>query len=315
MDYIVGLDNLPRPPQPHAVIQGAFDGVHCGHRALLEAAREAAHEKGLPLAVLTFEPTPAEVFRRLGRGDLRLTTPAERREVLAGLGVDLLAVAHFDSQLQALAPEAFVRTVLLDRLGAQLVIASETHTFGHRQSGNIYTLTHLGCELGFEVRVLPLTAADDESVSSTRIRELLWAGEITEANALLCREYTCRGPVVPGDGRGRELGFPTANVSIPLPKLLPAPGVYAGWARPESPAAPVYPAALALGSSPTFLSAADSRRLEAHLLGFDGDLQGQELTVGFTRRLRDQRPFASREELIVQIREDLNEVVRGRPAS
>jgi riboflavin kinase/FMN adenylyltransferase len=308
MQYFTGLENLPAPPTPHTVIEGAFDGVHCGHQALLHAALEAARETGTQSAVLTFEPTPAEVFRRLPRADLRLTTAEERREILESLGVDLVVVADFNLALQATTPDQFVRDILLRRLDARVVVASETHTFGHRQTGNIYTLTHLGCELGFEVRVLPLSATEGRSVSSTRIRELLWTGEVEAANQLFCRDYTCRGPVITGQGRGTGLGFPTANLSVPLPKLLPAEGVYAGWAVREADRTQRWAAAIIIGSSPTFLPGEDARRVEVHLLDFSGDLLGQELIVGFTRRLREQRPFANQSDLTAQIARDLEEI-------
>ncbi len=307
MDYIVGLANLPPDLGPHVVTEGAFDGVHCGHRALVHTAQQLAAEVGARTAVLTFEPTPAEVFRRLPREDLRLTVAEERREALEALGIDLLVVAEFNEALRSLEPAQFVRQVLVGGLNARVVMASETHTFGHRQSGNIYTLTRLGCELGFEVRVLPLTADDEHSVSSTRIRELLWAGQVAEANRLLCREYTCFGEVVSGEGRGRHLGYPTANVQVPLPKLLPAEGVYAGWAAVRGDQSQRWPAAIALGSAPTFELPRDPRRLEVHLIGFGGQLLGQELVVGFQRRLREQRVFASREQLVEQIARDVAE--------
>ena len=305
MEYLVGLENLPEKPEPCAVTEGAFDGVHCGHQALLRTAQEAAAEVGARTAVVTFEPTPAEVFRRLPRADLRLTLAEERREALEALGVDLVVVADFNEALQKLEPEQFVREILAQGLNARVVVASETHTFGHKQSGNIYTLTQLGCELGFEVRVLPLTDHGGEHVSSTRIRELLWAGQVEEANRLFCREYSCFGEVITGEGRGRKLGFPTANVSVPRPKLLPAEGVYAGWAALRRDRTVRWRAAIALGSTPTFALPADPRRLEVHLIGFEGDLVGQELVVGFSKHLREQRAFSGPEELRAQIAQDV----------
>jgi riboflavin kinase/FMN adenylyltransferase len=308
MEYIVGLENLPKDLPPHVVTEGAFDGVHCGHQALLKTALEVARETGVQTAVLTFEPTPAEIFRRLSRGDLRLTVAEERREALEALDVGLVVVAEFNQALRTLEPEQFVRRILVGGLNARTVVASETHTFGHRQGGNIYTLTRLGCELGFEVRVLPLTGEAGLSISSTSIRELLWEGRVEEANRLLCREYSCFGEVVAGDGRGRELGYPTANVQVPRPKLLPAEGVYAGWAAVRGDPGQRWPAALALGSPPTFDLPPDARRLEAHLLGFQEDLLGRELVVAFTRRLREQRTFANREELVRQIAQEVQQV-------
>ncbi len=310
MNYFVGLDNLPPAQRPRAVTLGAFDGVHRGHEALLEVARETAEMTAAEMAVLTFEPTPVEVFGRLGRPDVRLTLPEERRQLLQEAGVECVIVAAFDEELRQTPPEEFVRRVLLEAVGATSVVVSETHTFGRGGRGNMSDLMRLGCDLGFAVRVLPLLVNGGASISSTRIRELLWAGRVEEANGLLGREYSCRGPVVPGDGRGRTLGFPTANVVVPTPKLVPGEGVYAGRARVEG-SGETWAAAIVVGPSPTFKNDEDQRRVEAHLLGFSGNLLGRQVSLTFTRFLRDQRRFAGREELIAQIRADVAAVEAG----
>lgn len=307
MNYYVGLENVPRSERTRAVTLGAFDGVHRGHHALLEVARETAREMGAETTVLTFEPTPVEVFGRLGRPDVRLTIPEERRALLEQRGVDTVIVAAFDETLRQTPPEQFVRDVLIGIVGASSVIASETHTFGRGGQGNMADLMRFGCDLGFAVRVLPLVGAGTVPVSSTRIRELLWAGRVQEANALLGRKYSCQGPVVPGQGRGRHLGYPTANVEVPPPKLMPAEGVYAGQATRES-TGESWPAALVVGPSPTFRNDHDRRRLEAHLLGFSGDLLGETLTIAFQQFLRPQTRFDREEQLIAQIVHDLQSV-------
>ncbi len=307
MDYYVGLENVPPSRRARAVTLGAFDGVHRGHHALLEVARATALEMGAETAVLTFEPTPVEVFGRLGRPDVRLTVPEERRALLEQRGVDTVIVAAFDEALRQTPPEQFVRDILIGIVGASSVIASETHTFGRGGQGNMADLMRLGCDLGFAVRVLPLVGTGNAPVSSTRIRELLWAGQVEEANALLGRRYSCRGRVVPGQGRGRQLGYPTANVDVPPPKLMPAEGVYAGYAIRES-TGESWPAALVVGPSPTFRNDDDRRRLEAHLLDFSGDLLGESLTITFERFLRPQTRFDLEEGLIAQIAKDLESV-------
>jgi riboflavin kinase/FMN adenylyltransferase len=307
MNYYVGLENVPRARRARAVTLGAFDGVHRGHHALLQVARGTAAETGAETTVLTFEPTPVEVFGRLGRPDVRLTVPQERRALLEQAGVDTVIVAAFDEPLWQTPPEEFVRDILVGIVGAASVIVSETHTFGRGGSGTMADLMRLGCDLGFAVRVLPLVSARDGAVSSTRIRELLWAGQVEKANGLLGRSYSCRGVVVPGEGRGRQLGYPTANVEVPVPKLVPGEGVYGGQATLES-TGQTWAAALVVGASPTFQRDDSRRRLEAHLLDFSGELLGQRLTIAFERFLRPQARFARENELVAQIGQDVEAI-------
>lgn len=315
MNYVAGLQNLTQPAPPRVVTLGAFDGVHRGHRALLQVAFCVAQELEAETTVLTFEPTPAEVFHRQGRSNLRLTLPPERRELLEALGLDTLVVAQFDSRLRQMEPEQFAQEILVERLGTTAVIASETHTFGRQGSGDLATLSRLGRQMGFEVQILPLLSSKRNPLSSTRIRELLWGGQVAEANHLLGRAYTCTGRVTAGAGRGRELGFATANLSVPMPKLVPGAGVYAGWASlaatPEqhSPAGETgWPAALCVGGSPTFEGEEDDRLIEAHLLDLEADLQGQTLTVAFAQWLRPSRRFATADQLKDQVHRDLQQV-------
>jgi len=304
MNYYLGLENVPCGLTRRVVTLGAFDGVHRGHRRLLEVASEAARETGAEVSVLTFEPTPAEVFGRLGRPDIRLTLPEERRNLLASLGVDTLVVAKFDETLREMLPEDFAREVLVKCMRAAVVVASETHTFGRGASGDIATLSRLGCDFGFQVRVLPLLESNGQPVSSTRIRELLWAGRVEEANGLLGRMYSCRGKVVKGRGRGATLGFPTANLRVSPPKLVPGEGVYAGLVTLDGTGDDL-PAAIVVGPSPTFRDHDDVRYLEAHVLDFAGEAVGSEITVRFGRFLRAQERFARREDLVRQIATDV----------
>ncbi len=304
MKYYLGLENVPCGLTRRVVTLGAFDGVHRGHRRLLEVASQAAQETGAEVSVLTFEPTPAEIFGRLGRPDIRLTLPEERRALLGSLGVETLVVARFDETLQEMLPEDFAREVLVACMNAAVVVASETHTFGRRASGDIATLSRLGCDLGFQVRVLPLLESNGYPVSSTRIRELLWTGRVEEANGLLGRMYSCRGEVVKGRGRGAALGFPTANLRVPPPKLVPAEGVYAGLVGLDEESDDL-PAAIVVGPSPTFRDHDDVRYLEAHVLDFAGETLGREITVRFGQFLRAQERFARREDLVRQITADV----------
>jgi riboflavin kinase/FMN adenylyltransferase len=309
MNYYLGLDKVPTPRRPRALTLGAFDGVHRGHHALLEVARRTARETQAETAVLTFEPTPVEVFGRLKRPDVRLTLAEERRVLLEQAGVNTVIVAEFNEALRETEPEDFVRRILVEGLGATALVVSETHSFGRGGRGTMTDLMRWGCDLGFAVRVLPLVAADSAIVSSTRIRELLWAGHVEEAADLLDRPYSCAGTVVTGEGRGRTLGFPTANLEVPPPKLVPGEGVYAGRATLEG-SEGTWLAAIAVGPSPTFENDDDQRRIEAHLLDFSGDLLGRRVRVTFERFLRTQERFAGREELVGQIARDV-EAVRG----
>ncbi|HEY3396811.1 MAG TPA: riboflavin biosynthesis protein RibF [Armatimonadota bacterium] len=307
MRYVVGLENAACFDRRQALALGAFDGVHRGHLQLLQVTEAAARELDAETTVLTFEPTPVEAFGRLGRKDVRLTLPEERRALIEAAGVDNLVVANFDKALQSTEPEDFARDILAQRLCAAAVVASETHSFGRGGSGNIRTLMHLGCDLGFEVRVLPLLSTDRNPLSSTRIRELLWDGQIEEANDLLGRLYSGSGEVVTGDGRGRTLGFPTANVAVPMPKLVPGPGVYAGWAGVEG-SGESWRAAIVIGPSPTFENDTDVRRVEVHLPDREVDLLGQRLSFAFVRRIRPQQRFAGEAELRAAIAEDVAQV-------
>lgn len=304
MNYYLGLEQVPCGLTRRVVTLGAFDGVHRGHRRLLEVASEAARETGAEVSVLTFEPTPAEVFGRLGRPDIRLTLPEERRALLESLGVETLVVARFDETLREMLPEDFASQVLVACMNAAVVVASETHTFGRQARGDIAALSRLGCDLGFQVRVLPLLESHGHPISSTRIRELLWAGRVQEANDLLGRMYSCRGEVVRGRGRGAALGFPTANLRVAPPKLVPGEGVYAGLVGLDEERDDLL-AAIVVGPSPTFRDHDDERYLEAHVLDFAGEVVGREVTVRFGRFLRAQERFASREDLVRQITADV----------
>jgi riboflavin kinase/FMN adenylyltransferase len=284
---------------PSAVAVGNFDGVHRGHQALVSAAVARARAAGGPAVVLTFDPHPARVLRP-AHAPAALTTLAQKEELLAGLGVDRLAVLRFDAELARLSPEEFARAVLRDTLGARDVVVGESFRFGHRREGDAGTLVALGTRLGFDVQAIPAVLEGGRPVSSSRIRSELGHGHVAATAALLGRPHFVDAGVVRGVGRGRTIGIPTANLA-PDNEILPAPGVYAGYCR--VPGGEPWPAVVNLGRRPTF--GGGDLLLEAHLLGFAGDLYGARVRLSFHERLRDEERFPSQEALVARIREDI----------
>jgi riboflavin kinase / FMN adenylyltransferase len=287
-----------------AVTIGAYDGVHLGHRALLADLSTRAAAAGLTTVVVTFDRHPAAVVRPES-APKQLTSLEQKLELLADAGMERTVVIPFDEARADETAEDFVQEVLVDQLGARLVVVGEDFHFGHGRKGNVEMLRRLGAADGFEVVGVGLTGDGTEPVSSTRIRALLAAGEVEDAARLLGRTHEVRGPVVRGDGRGgAELGFPTANLSLPDDIALPADGVYAGhYRRPDG---TVHRAAINVGRRPTFYEAGTAPVLvEGYLLHFDGDLYGEPARVSFAHRLRDEQRFDSVEELVAQMREDV----------
>lgn len=267
-------------PAERAVAIGTFDGVHRGHRAAIEAAKET----GLRSTVVTFDPHPRLV---LGY-DVQLLTTLERRiELIGEVGPDELLVVEFTEELSQLEPEEFVAKVLRP-IGTRAVVAAESFRFGRGRTGDVDLLR----DLGFEVRDVPLV----EGVSSSRIRELLSEGRMEEAGALLGRPHELEGTVVSGDQRGGTLGFPTANLAVAAHLLVPAYGIYAGAALGGR-------AAISIGVNPHY--GGSERRIEAFLLDFDGDLYGKPLRIELWERLRDERAFESEDDLVRQIAADV----------
>jgi riboflavin kinase / FMN adenylyltransferase len=292
-----------------AVTIGAYDGVHLGHRSLLRDLQERAAAAGLSTVVVTFDRHPAYVVRPES-APKQLTSLEQKLELLAECGIDRTVVVPFDKARADESAEDFVREVLVEELGARLVVVGEDFHFGHGRRGNVELLRRLGGEHGFDVVGVALTGDGAEAVSSTRIRALLSEGDVEVAAALLGRPHEVRGPVVRGDGRGGpELGFPTANVAVPDDIALPADAVYAGYyARPDG---TVHRAAIGVGRRPTFYEPGTSPVLvEAYLLHFDGDLYGEEARVSFAHRLRDDRRFDSVQDLVTQMRADVEATER-----
>jgi riboflavin kinase/FMN adenylyltransferase len=284
----VFTDPTAAPSAERAVAIGTFDGVHRGHRAVLDAARAT----GLRSAALTFEPHPRSV---LGYAVELLTTYERRRELLAASGVDDVLVVPFTSGLARLDPEEFADAVLRP-FGTRIVLAGEGFRFGKGRRGDLDLLRGLG----FDVRPVPLLGG----VSSTGIRELLREGDIAAAARLLGRPPELEGIVVAGDQRGGTLGYPTANLAVPPDLLVPAFGIYAGEAVALDHAGePRFRTALSIGVNPHYGGV--ERRIEAFLLGFDGDLYGQRLRIELWDRLREERSFAGEAELVAQIGRDV----------
>lgn len=310
---IQALEGFEAPATGSAVTIGAYDGVHSGHRALLGLLREEAGRRGLASVVATFDRHPASVVRPESAPRLLCDTD-QKLELLDSTGVDHVVVIPFDHRRSQEEAPDFVRTVLAGALGARVVAVGEDFHFGRGRRGDVALLREMGAGLGFEVVHLPLVGipGGDGPVSSTAVRRLVEAGDVEGAAVLLDRPYEVRGRVVRGEGRGgRDLGFPTANVSVAPELLLPAAGIYAGWcALPPDPR-PVA-AAISLGVRPTFAvaGAPAALALEAHLLDFDADLYGSEARVRFVRRLRDEARYESVPALVAQIRRDVEETRR-----
>ena len=316
MQILRDTDPCPRPAEGTVLTIGAYDGVHLGHRAVIGEVRRRAAARGARSAVVTFDRHPAQVIRP-DSAPLLLTDLDQKLELLERTGVDDALVIHFDAERAQERAEDFVRRVLVDCLHAVEVVVGEDFHFGHRRLGNVGLLEEMGAASGFEVcghkLVGPdgVAARDDAQVSSTAIRRALHEGRLVEANLMLGRPHEMRGPVVPGDRRGRELGFPTANVGIGPEMLMPADGIYAGWLeRRDHPGSEPLPAAIYVGARPTFYDDRAMTLLEVHVLGFTGDLYGEHVGVTFTHRIRPDVRFASVDELVVQLRSDCDEARR-----
>ena len=305
MEVLREPGDCPPAPTGSVVTIGAYDGVHLGHRHLIGRVNTLAAELGCASGVVTFDHHPATVVRPESAPKL-LTDLDQRLELLASTGIDYTLVIHFDRDRSRESAEDFVSEVLVACLRAQAVVVGHDFHFGYGRRGNVPLMQRMGAELGFDELGLRLVGDGPgiAPVSSTRIRQLLSDGEVVQAAELLGRAHEVRGRVVHGDRRGADLGFPTANVAIPAEIQLPADGIYAGrFIRPDGEA---YPAAISLGTRPTFFDDTEPSVLEAHLLDFDGDLYDERARVSFVTRLRDQVRFDSVEGLIAQIESDVH---------
>jgi riboflavin kinase/FMN adenylyltransferase len=282
------------------VALGNFDGVHLGHQEVLRRAVEEGRRRGMKVIAATFHPHPRAV---LGAGDPpKLLTPlALRCEMLLAYGVDEVWVIPFDAALSKKTPVQFVRDVLIREGRAGVVVVGENFRFGHKAAGEFSDLLRIMREVGGTAVGVQVHGVDG-GISSTCIRALISGGEVTEAAGLLGRPYVLRGEVVVGDKRGRSIGFPTANVMPDTDAVIPARGVYAGFVRFGE---EEYAACTNVGVAPTF--GRTESRVEAYLLDFEGDLYGRVVDIGFVKRIREERRFSGVDELIVQIRRDVEE--------
>lgn len=290
---------------------GAYDGVHLGHRAVIGQVRELAATRGLQTVVVTFDRHPATVVRPASAPRL-LCDLDQKLELLAATGVDATYVIEFDAARAAETAEDFVDKVLVGCLDAKAVVVGEDFHFGHKRGGDVALLHEMGTTRGFTVDGLVLVdidgkpAGDGPNVSSTAIRTLLVDGDVSGAAELLGRPHEVRGTVEHGDERGRELGFPTANLCVPGEIALPADGIYAGWF--ERTDGSVTATAMSLGHRPTFYDRpGGAPLLECHLLDFSGDLYDEAVKVRFVRRLRSEERFESVDALAAQMQVDVDQ--------
>ncbi|MDB5306265.1 MAG: bifunctional riboflavin kinase/FAD synthetase [Gemmataceae bacterium] len=296
------LDWTEHPPQGFtggAVTVGNFDGVHLGHHALIAATVRWASRVGGPAVAVTFDPPPYQVLFPTAPSRPPLTTLHDRADLLHAAGADHVIVLRTTPELLALTPDAFFRDILSRQLGARAVIEGYDFRFGRSRAGDTATLRVLCAAAGVGFEEVPPVAVDGEPVSSSRVRAALVAGDVAAAAALLGRAYRVAGLVVTGARRGRTIGFPTANLED-VPTVLPGNGVYAVRAMVDG---TMWPAAANVGPNPTF--GEDARKVEVHLIGFSGDIYGKSVEVEFVIRLRDTRPFAGVDELVGQLRQDV----------
>jgi riboflavin kinase/FMN adenylyltransferase len=290
---------------PSAVSIGFFDGVHLGHQTIIGRARERAAQQAVRSVVVTFDRHPMQIVRPEAVPPLLMTTP-RRAQTLAATGVDLVVVLPFDEHLRALPPEAFVSQVLQSSLDARHLVVGRNFRFGHRAAGDVALLEQIGRRGQFGVDGVDLLAVDGAPVSSTRIRGALAKGDVAAAAHLLGRAFIIDGTVVRGDGRGRGLGFPTANLAIEAGLVVPASGVYAGMiALPDG---RELPALTSIGTNPHFNGTA--MRVETYVLDFDEDLYGSDIAVDLRHRIRDQQRFGAVDELITAMRGDVERARR-----
>jgi riboflavin kinase/FMN adenylyltransferase len=293
---------VPADLGPTVVVIGNFDGVHRGHRSVIGRARALADERGIPLVAVTFDPHPMAVLRPEHAPSM-LTSLHERAILLAECGVDHVFALPFSREIAAWSPDEFVDRILVDGLHAGAVVVGGNFRYGSRASGDVATLRASGEERGFDVEGMPLDGGP-QVWSSTYIRTCLTTGDVAGAAEALGRLYAVRGVVVEGDRRGRELGYPTANVPLPPGKAAPADGVYAGWLT-RADTGERYPAAISVGTNPTFAGERD-RRVEAYALDRDDlELYGVEVEIAFVDLLRGMVRFDGIGPLLATMADDV----------
>ena len=298
MEIVQGTSSLPTEGES-AITIGFFDGVHRGHQAVIRRIVDVAKERSLRSAVVTFDRHPLQTLSP-GKTPPLLTTLKRKAGYIEELGVDTLFVLEFTEEVSTWSPEEFVERVLVKGLGTRHISIGTNFTFGHKAAGNFQVLTDLGVASGFGVEAVGLFKVEHRPVSSTAIREDLATGELEWPEKALGRRYIVEGQVVQGAGRGKGLGWPTANLRTPDGILLPGRGVYAGLGIVDQ---ATYPAAINIGINPTF--GGEPLHLEAHLLDLERDVLGKVLAIEFWERLRDEQRFESPEALTAQIEKDV----------
>lgn len=298
MRIVQGFRSIPPDLRPAAVALGVFDGVHVGHRALLDLAVREARTRRLAAMALTFDPHPMEIVAP-ARAPLPLTTLQERLALLAAAGLDGTIVVPFTADMAAMEAEAFVKDVLVEHVGARIVVVGFNHRFGRGARGDVGLLTELGRHLDLRTEIVGPVLVDGAAVSSSEIRARLQRGDLAGASRMLGRSYAVPGTVVHGAGRGRTLGYPTANIAPARPALVGA-GVYACHADV---AGGHHAAVVNVGVRPTFGERALT--IEAHVLDFSGNLYGHAIVLTFVAHLRDERGFPSVDALREQIQADV----------
>ena len=298
MQYYRSLDELSL--EGAWVTIGAFDGVHRGHQAILNTLVQGAHASGKPAVVVTFFPHPAIVLRGL-QGPFYLTSPEERAQLMTEIGIDHVVTLTFNRELASHTAEDFM-TELADHLHLSRLVVGHDFALGRGRAGDVHELRHLGEGLGYEVDVISAATINSLLVSSTRIRDLIAQGQVNEAALQLGRWYSIAGRVIHGDGRGRQIGIPTANLSIWSERIIPARGVYAtlAWIHNQA-----IPAVANIGLRPTFETNTTLARVETHLLDTEEDLYGMELKLEFIKFLRPEKRFPSVRALVDQIQLDI----------
>ncbi|MCS5674627.1 MAG: bifunctional riboflavin kinase/FAD synthetase [Actinomycetota bacterium] len=305
MEIIRDMAWSPSLEQGSVVTVGEYDGVHRGHRTVIAEMHRMAAERGCATAIVTFDRHPAKVVRP-DSAPLLLCDLETKLELLAETGVDYTLVVEFTPEQAQVPAETFARQVLVGCLQAKVIVVGADFHFGKDRRGNVETLKAVGEELDYQVVGLPLVkqlTGEGEVISSTSIRSALAEGDVEKAHRLLGRLFEVRGVVTPGDRRGRTIGFPTANLPTTPDLQVPSDGVYAAWyQRPDG---TQYPAAVNVGKRPTFYDFAERSLIEAHLIGFRGDLYGEQAKVRFVRRLRGERRFEDVDQLIAQLEKDV----------
>lgn len=300
MAEFVFLKDAERVPNSVLTV-GTFDGVHAGHRAIIDKVVEKAKKRDARSVLVTFDPHPRNIINPGDAGIKLLTTLQERSEILYELGIDTMIVIPFDRDFSLLSSEEFIRDIIHKKIGVSEFVIGYDHQFGRNREGTIETIEELGEELGFDSYVVSKREVGEKTVSSTAIRNAISEdGDVEEAARLLQRPYRLNGTVVHGDKRGKEIGFPTANIKPEhVNKIIPKDGVYAVNIRIDE---KWYGGMMNIGTRPTFEGSVQT--LEVHIFDFDEDIYGKEIQVRFINRIRDEKKFDGKEDLIDQLKED-----------